>query len=138
MWIGEFRQDLSFCFRWCHCQGVPESLARTYHKIGYSLQPIILFANIDIFKYILVVNTSILVKSNMDQREYNKTHLRASSAADASRPRVSKCIRPDQCVASALPAVRRIQTDASGPTHSWPKFGPGLRRPGPILGPNLG
>jgi hypothetical protein len=36
----------------------------------YSLRPIIFFANIDISKYILVMNTSVLVKSNIDRWEY--------------------------------------------------------------------
>jgi hypothetical protein len=31
---------------------------------------------------------------------------------------------------SHVPAVRRNPTDASDPTHPWPKFGPGLRRSG--------
>jgi hypothetical protein len=35
----------------------------------YSLRPIILFANIDISRHILVVDTSILAKSNMGRRE---------------------------------------------------------------------
>jgi hypothetical protein len=43
-----------------------------YHMyIYYSLRPIILFTNIDISRYILVVDTSVLVKSNMGWREYN-------------------------------------------------------------------
>jgi hypothetical protein len=36
----------------------------------YSLRPIILFANIDVSRHILVVDTSILIKSNMGRREY--------------------------------------------------------------------
>jgi hypothetical protein len=39
-------------------------------KLYYSLRPIILFANMDISRYILVVDTSILAKSNMGRREY--------------------------------------------------------------------
>jgi hypothetical protein len=50
--------------------------------------------------------------------------------ANALRPRLSELVRPDRCVASALPAVRRIRTDASGSTHQWPKFGTSLRRLG--------
>jgi hypothetical protein len=37
---------------------------------NYSLRPIILFANIDVSRHILVVDTSVLVKSNMGRREY--------------------------------------------------------------------
>jgi hypothetical protein len=41
------------------------------HQIRcYSLRPIILFVNIDVFKHILVVDTFVLEKSNMDWREY--------------------------------------------------------------------
>jgi hypothetical protein len=36
----------------------------------YSLRPILLFANIDVSRHILVVDTSILAKSNMGRREY--------------------------------------------------------------------
>jgi hypothetical protein len=36
----------------------------------YSLRFVILFANIDIFKYILVIDIFILAKSNMGRREY--------------------------------------------------------------------
>jgi hypothetical protein len=39
------------------------------NKIQYSLRPIILFANIDVSRHSLVVDTSILVKSNMSRRE---------------------------------------------------------------------
>jgi predicted CDP-diglyceride synthetase/phosphatidate cytidylyltransferase len=39
--------------------------------IYYSLWSIILFTNIDVSRYILVVDTSVLVKSNMGWREYN-------------------------------------------------------------------
>jgi hypothetical protein len=42
--------------------------AHGYFK--YSLRPIIFFVNIDISKHILVIDTSILTKSNMDRREY--------------------------------------------------------------------
>jgi hypothetical protein len=35
----------------------------------YSLRPILLFANMGISRHILVVDTSILEKSNMDRRE---------------------------------------------------------------------
>jgi hypothetical protein len=37
---------------------------------NYSLQPIILFANMDVFRHVLVIDTSVLAKSNMDRREY--------------------------------------------------------------------
>jgi hypothetical protein len=43
-------------------------------KIVYSLQPIILFANIDVSRHILVVDTSLLAKGNMDWREYHIYH----------------------------------------------------------------
>jgi hypothetical protein len=36
----------------------------------YSLRPIILFANIDVSRPILVVHTSVLTNNNMDRREY--------------------------------------------------------------------
>jgi hypothetical protein len=36
----------------------------------YSLRPIILFANIDVSRHILMVDTSVLEKSNMSRREY--------------------------------------------------------------------
>jgi hypothetical protein len=35
-----------------------------------SLRPIILFANIDVSRHTLVVDTSVLAKSNMGRREY--------------------------------------------------------------------
>jgi hypothetical protein len=38
--------------------------------ISYSLRSILLFANVVVSKHILVVDTSVLVKSNMDRREY--------------------------------------------------------------------
>jgi hypothetical protein len=38
----------------------------------YSLRPILLFANIDVSRHILVVDTSILAKCIMDRREYYK------------------------------------------------------------------
>jgi hypothetical protein len=38
-------------------------------KFKYSLRPIILFASIDVSRHILVVDTSILAKSNMGWRE---------------------------------------------------------------------
>jgi hypothetical protein len=43
----------------------------TVHKFKCSLRPILLFANIDISRYILELDTSVFVKSNMDRREYN-------------------------------------------------------------------
>jgi hypothetical protein len=39
-------------------------------KHYYSLRPIILFANIDVSRHNLVVDTTALAKSNMGQREY--------------------------------------------------------------------
>jgi hypothetical protein len=36
----------------------------------YSLRSIILFANMDVSRHILVIDTSVLAKSNMDRREY--------------------------------------------------------------------
>jgi hypothetical protein len=38
------------------------------------LRSIILFANTDVSRHILVINTSILMKSNMDRREYSTCH----------------------------------------------------------------
>jgi hypothetical protein len=46
-----------------------ESKNAVRSDIKYSLRPKILFANIDIFRYILVVDTSVLAKSNMGRRE---------------------------------------------------------------------
>jgi hypothetical protein len=40
----------------------------------YSLRPIILFANIDVSRHILVIDTSVFVKSNMGRREYYNTY----------------------------------------------------------------
>jgi hypothetical protein len=37
---------------------------------NYSLRPIILFANTDVSRHILVVDTSVFAKSNMGRREY--------------------------------------------------------------------
>jgi hypothetical protein len=42
----------------------------TQGQFYYSLRSILLFANIDVSRYILVENISVLVKSNMDRREY--------------------------------------------------------------------
>jgi hypothetical protein len=39
------------------------------HQIIYSLQPIIHFANVDVSRHILVVDTSVLAKSNIGRRE---------------------------------------------------------------------
>jgi hypothetical protein len=39
-------------------------------KFKYSLRSIILFANIDVSRHILVIDTSVFAKSNMGQREY--------------------------------------------------------------------
>jgi hypothetical protein len=36
----------------------------------YSLRPIILFANTDVSRHILVIDTSVFAKSNMGRREY--------------------------------------------------------------------
>jgi hypothetical protein len=38
---------------------------------NYSLRPILLFASMDVSRHILVLDTSILAKSNMGRREYN-------------------------------------------------------------------
>jgi hypothetical protein len=45
--------------------GTPSSFA----NLRYSLQSMILFVNADISRHILVVDTSVLAKSNMDRRE---------------------------------------------------------------------
>jgi hypothetical protein len=37
---------------------------------GYSLQPILLFINMDVFIIKIYLNTSIFTKSNMGRREY--------------------------------------------------------------------
>jgi hypothetical protein len=39
-------------------------------KKFYSLRPIILFANMDVSRHILVIDTSVFKKSNMGRREY--------------------------------------------------------------------
>jgi hypothetical protein len=36
----------------------------------FSLRPILLFANIDVSRHILLIDTSVLAKSNMGRREY--------------------------------------------------------------------
>jgi hypothetical protein len=38
--------------------------------VRYSLRPIILFANVDVSRHILMIDTSVLPKSNMGRREY--------------------------------------------------------------------
>jgi hypothetical protein len=40
------------------------------HMLYYSLRSIILFAIVDVSRHILVVDTSVLGKSNMSRREY--------------------------------------------------------------------
>jgi hypothetical protein len=40
------------------------------HRIQYSLRPILLFANIDVSRYILMINISVLAKNNIGQKEY--------------------------------------------------------------------
>jgi hypothetical protein len=42
--------------------------------LSYFLRPIILFANMDVSRHILVIDTFILAKSNMDRREYINRH----------------------------------------------------------------
>jgi hypothetical protein len=41
-----------------------------FFQKSYPLRPIILFANIDVSRYILVIDIFVLAKSNMDRREY--------------------------------------------------------------------
>jgi hypothetical protein len=49
---------------------VDKQLAAPIHTIiYYSLRPIILFANIDVSRHILVIDISVLAKSNMGRRE---------------------------------------------------------------------
>jgi hypothetical protein len=43
------------------------------HKNYYFLRLIILFANVDVSRHILVVDTSVLAKNNMNRREYIKS-----------------------------------------------------------------
>jgi hypothetical protein len=45
---------------------------RRYFRVekSYSLRSIILFANIDVSRHILMIDTSVLAKSNMNRREY--------------------------------------------------------------------
>jgi hypothetical protein len=50
--------------------GLHPRLLDTAQYYPYSLRPIILFANTDVSRHILVVDTSVLAKSNMDRREY--------------------------------------------------------------------
>jgi hypothetical protein len=40
-----------------------------FYKVIYSLRPIILFANMDVSRHILVIDTSVLAKSKMGRRE---------------------------------------------------------------------
>jgi general stress protein CsbA len=42
-------------------------------ETSYSLRSIILFANVDVSRYILIIDTSVLAKSNMGRREYIRT-----------------------------------------------------------------
>jgi hypothetical protein len=54
----------------------------------YSLRPILLFTNTDVSRHILVIDTSVLAKSNMGRREYiittslNWTHASNGNTAD--------------------------------------------------------
>jgi hypothetical protein len=52
------------------------------HVFLYSLRPILLFANIDISRHILVIDTSVLAKSIMDRSEeqVSKSLLKVTSA----------------------------------------------------------
>jgi hypothetical protein len=45
-------------------------------QTSYSLRPILLFANKNVSRHILVLDTSILAKSNMGRREYQNYMLR--------------------------------------------------------------
>jgi hypothetical protein len=45
------------------------NLTRKRRRNHYSLRPILLFSNIDVSRHILVVDTSVFVKSNMGRRE---------------------------------------------------------------------
>jgi hypothetical protein len=47
--------------------------------IKYSLRPIILFANIDVSKHILVIYVFVFAKSNMGTREYLRLVSKISS-----------------------------------------------------------
>jgi hypothetical protein len=53
-----------------HAYMVWNNLECVVEKITYSLRPIILFANMNVSRHILVVDISVLAKSNMDRREY--------------------------------------------------------------------
>jgi hypothetical protein len=50
-----------------HCCSILQRFVK-----NYSLRPIILFANIDVSRHLLVIDTSVLAKSNMDRREYKE------------------------------------------------------------------
>jgi hypothetical protein len=53
------------------CGAVDSSLAERFEQeICYSLRSIILFANIDVIGHILVIDKSVLAKSNMSWRKY--------------------------------------------------------------------
>jgi hypothetical protein len=62
--------------KWSITNNMPTRVAQTniaavqFTKLYYSLRSIILFVNIDVSRYILVVDTSVLAKSNMGRREY--------------------------------------------------------------------
>jgi hypothetical protein len=50
---------------------IQQELYFYFIDITYSLRLIILFTNIDVSRHILVIDTSVLTKSNMGQRKYN-------------------------------------------------------------------
>jgi hypothetical protein len=73
-----FSTNCCCCFLWYFNRGHPPvsrnsinySIDAGHVTCMYSLPSIILFANIDVSRYILVVDTSVLWKSNMGRREY--------------------------------------------------------------------
>jgi hypothetical protein len=58
-----------------------------FENKNYSLRPIILFANVDVYRYILVINTSVLAMGRM---EYDLSVYVYSLSTEISNIRASK------------------------------------------------
>jgi hypothetical protein len=73
----------------------------------YSLLSIILFANIDISRYILVIDISVFVKNNMNRREYlNLPTSPWSKLTVVPSKRSTKVAHTNVC----LPSLKRVST----------------------------
>jgi hypothetical protein len=66
---NRLREENTVYHHFCNSVDKISPLVR-FSNMLYSLRPIILFAKVDIFRHILVVDTYILAKSNMGRREY--------------------------------------------------------------------